>query len=520
MAWLIDWRLVACVAAWALVVAAVAWRGRRVDTLPRCGRRRCRYDLSALLGAQRPGLGYPVTCVECGRVMVDEHDVRWGRRKARRWLLVPSLVVLLACAGVGGLEVYARATNTNPLVWMPLWMLIERAEHDSREYGFATRTELLRRAECDEITGRGAVRLLERILAWQQDETVEWELLGDVFATIAVNGHASQSQVDRFWAAIWSTKVTTRDSVDEGDVLPISIKQIYRGPGEKWLSRELPLRGPPNWAMYTDNWHTAHALRTSRTSLEVVCNDTVASMQRFVDDGEPFTRKNDLGPIQVAYAGLEANPRGVGQALVLFHDARAGEHLRLIVRGTVASIFPVPDSTLSWRHARPLGRSNHYGPSISEWPFEHVQNVEVLPRGSAMPRMHDISLESWIKASLKATYYDWSKHASVHFTKAFEATDPPIGSAVAFQVVIRTPERDYPAGTFALRSDLAFEARRVGAEAGAVMKAISIEDAWLVLKGDPDASKSFPDVTFQWGGDEIVLPLIRYGTRHWGGVTP
>jgi hypothetical protein len=411
-------------------------------------------------------------------------------------------------------EVYARATNANTLAWMPLWLIMDGAENDSRANKFIHQRELLRRAEADEIQGRAANRVLDRVLIWQRDDTVEWETLGDVFATLATNGHATQNQVDQFWAAIWKVKVIARNSVDEGDALPFYLQQVWRGPSEMWLMRELPRRGPPNWRMYTGNWALLHAMRTSTTLLEFVVDDTVARVQQFRDTGEPFTRDDRLGPLQVVYAQLESNHLSVGQARVLFFDMRAGRRFRFRVRGTLGSAFPTPDANLSWRHGRALGAFGQGDRVVSEWPFEHVQDVEVLPHGSAMPRMYDASLESWIKTSLKATYYDWSKHGSVQFTKIYGAADPPLDSPIAFRFFIRTPDGDFPAGTLALRRDLNYEGRRVEDEAAAVMKEISIEDVWLVLKGDAAASKSFPDVTSQWDGEEIVIPMIRYGTTH------
>ncbi len=45
---LVDWRIVVAVGVVGLLVLLIGLRGRRADQLPRCKRRRCGYDLSAV----------------------------------------------------------------------------------------------------------------------------------------------------------------------------------------------------------------------------------------------------------------------------------------------------------------------------------------------------------------------------------------------------------------------------------------------------------------------------------------
>ncbi|MGP1310101.1 MAG: hypothetical protein ACTS27_07890 [Phycisphaerales bacterium] len=229
MAGLIDWTIAAGVGGLALLALLIAIRGRKIDDLPRCKRRRCRYDLTAILGEERPGRAYPATCSECGRVMDSERDVRWGRRRARKWLLAPSLVVILACAGLGGFEIYARATNLNPLTVLPLWVLENRATHDSPVNGYVHHAELLRRANAGEISARAADELVEQILRWQTDESIYWGLLGDVFASLAMRGHATEAEVKQFWDNVWILRVHIRDTAVEGEWVAVEVRGDWRG---------------------------------------------------------------------------------------------------------------------------------------------------------------------------------------------------------------------------------------------------------------------------------------------------
>src|SRR5690606_11746678 len=98
-----------------------------------------------------------------------------------------------------GVAIYARLTNTNPLQWVSVRFLLDRAEHDSERNGRPHRLELLRRAMADEVRGKQATMTLERILDWQRRESVDWAGLGDIFAYLAMNGRASRAQVHQFW---------------------------------------------------------------------------------------------------------------------------------------------------------------------------------------------------------------------------------------------------------------------------------------------------------------------------------
>lgn len=261
MGW-IDWRILAVLAACAVVVLLIGLRGRRVDALPRCRRRRCRYELTSFLGASRPGAGYPVTCPECGRVARGEREVKWGRRVARRGMVALSAALLLLAAAPVGVAMYSRATNANPLAWAPMWYLIHGVERDTYTNGFAHQKELLRRADADEIGDAAAKRLTKRILEWQRDDAIYWGTLGDVFASLTLNGKTTPEDVKKFWAHIWRFEVVGRPEIAIGEAPNVEIHGLYRGHG----FHRLILRVPEG----NDVWLPSHYDMGFRVGPEIV----------------------------------------------------------------------------------------------------------------------------------------------------------------------------------------------------------------------------------------------------------
>lgn len=237
---LIDWRILAFVAAMGLIALAIGVRGRRVDGRPRCKRGRCRYELTSFLGESRPGSGYPATCPECGRVAKSAREVRWGERRARRWAVVIGAMLLGLAAAPVGIELRARATNVNPYAWMPTWYLINGVERDTQSNGFNHQKELLRRADADEISDAAAERLTRKILEWQRDENVYWGALGDVFASLTLNGKTTLEDVKEFWEHIWRFEVVGRPVVALGESPLIQVHGIYRGQGFRQLILRVP----------------------------------------------------------------------------------------------------------------------------------------------------------------------------------------------------------------------------------------------------------------------------------------
>ncbi len=455
---LVDWRIVVAVGTLALLVAVVGLRGRKADALPRCKRRRCRYDLSAFIGEVKPGEGYPVTCPECGRAAQGEREVKWGRRTARRRVAWFGAVVLVLSAMVGGVEVYARATNANTLAWMPLWLLTERAEHDSAQNLYIHRAELLQRAQANEIRGNAATRLLNRILDWQTNQTIAWGGLGDIFAHLAMNGHATQEQVDTFWGGAWRVHVDLPEAVAEDSAIPFSIHTEWRGMSDDWVYRHMRTRRPSNSSQFiqASNWMFMHEIRSTMRRFKVEIDGTEVEQEfRGPSRARPgFAIQAPPFPIMIPSPGLY---RTAGRAalaskfvggewkveslvgdvrplpLVLRHGKREGDSVTVRVVAAMVSGLPTPDATMSWSSTQ-IPRTG----AASIWQFDRTATLRITAPENNLQSMDSEALSQWLAVNVGiSAHLSRSLHPVVIQKKPGAPPPPTQGMKIPIEIFIR-----------------------------------------------------------------------------------
>ena len=520
---LVDWRIVVAVGVVGLLVLLIGLRGKRVDLLPRCRRRWCRYDLSAFIDAERPDEGYPVTCPECGHVAQGVREVKWGTRRARKRVAWFGAVVLALSAMVGGVEVYARATNANTLAWMPLWLILDRAEHDSLDNAYAHQVELLNRVSRRRIDRGGADRVIAQILEWQTDEAVRWGPLGDVFAALVRDGYATEADVERFWDNVWLLSVQTRETAVEGEWAPVMVHGRWRG----HIANPLTLAGEDPVALPTaadapdqrDEFELKGTIVITQEGLPPVRYPTGARL--LIIKNQSFRS----GEWEYHW-GLEGDHSGDGWLANSFRSFVAGN------AGGAASV--AVECSVTLEDVRKRYRLSYEDPPdeldtaarlsklgvTASWPVTAQRRIEIVSADRGEVRLAPApGVREHIETTLRVSYRDARPHAGVVFgmlsidSWVFRGPGwvPPSGDAprfsLAHRVFLRLPNGDEVATEMTVFADGGLEGFRV-ASGRLPMEWFADEDALpaVVLRPDPAAARTVVGMDEIWDG-VIELPI-------------
>lgn len=213
----------------------IGLRGRRIDREPRCPSRKCRYALGSVIEARRASNDepFPLTCPECGRTIAHEREFRIGTRRRIKPAIGLALITLLPAIGLLGFEAYAAWKSTSAVNTMPLWLLMRQAERDSGANRFVHQRELLERVKNSTIPTKRIPEVVERILDWQADPRVEIESAADAIPELALQGHVTLAQMQRFWDQYYHFTLVLPPTVEPGAPLPFSVRAVgrvgYRG---------------------------------------------------------------------------------------------------------------------------------------------------------------------------------------------------------------------------------------------------------------------------------------------------
>lgn len=208
----------------------IGLRGRRIDREPRCPSRRCRYALGSVIESRRASSDapFPLTCPECGRVIAHDREFRIGTRRRIKPALVLGIAMLLPALGLLGFESYAAWKSTSAVSTMPLWLLMRQAQRDTSANRFVHQRELLERAKNSAIPVKRIPEVVERILEWQADTRVEIESAADAICELALQGHVTPAQMQRFWDQYYHFTLVLPPTVEPGEPLPFSIHAAGR----------------------------------------------------------------------------------------------------------------------------------------------------------------------------------------------------------------------------------------------------------------------------------------------------
>jgi hypothetical protein len=213
-----------------LLALLIGLRGKRIDREPRCPSRRCKYALGSVIESRRASEGetFPLTCPECGRVIAHEREFRVGTRRRIKTALALALVLLLPALGLLGFEGYAAWRSTSAVNTMPLWLLMRQAERDSTANRFVHQRELLERVKNSTIPPKRIPDVVERILDWQADPRVAMVSLPDAIPELALQGHVTLAQMQRFWDQYYHFTLVLPPTVEPGEPLPFTVRAEAR----------------------------------------------------------------------------------------------------------------------------------------------------------------------------------------------------------------------------------------------------------------------------------------------------
>lgn len=189
-----------------IVLTWLGLRGRTIDNHPIC--RKCGFDLF--------GLDQSTRCPECGSEL-SAQAIRLGHRAVRRWtlamgllLLVPALVVL-AAVGV------AVGRGADLQAYKPVWWLL-------REDDAPAVTELNRRLSINVLSDGQINSIVEAGLRDQANANIPWlPMWGDFIESAHDAGNVSDKQWERYVRAAVELKLTSREKIRRGDMVPIRI---------------------------------------------------------------------------------------------------------------------------------------------------------------------------------------------------------------------------------------------------------------------------------------------------------
>jgi hypothetical protein len=202
--------MIAATGAAALFVALVARRGVRVDDHPVC--RRCGFDLFG-----RPDGS--ARCAECGNDFTKPRAVRRGNRE--RWSGVAATATLVMLASIAWLGIrgwrYVRGVGASdkPTMW-----LMRDMRSRNPTIADAAMQELCLRWNQDELEQEQADRLVDMILAVQQDTNRRWlQAWQDAVEAAHSARRLDEGRWRRYWEQAWAFQLEIRPAVRTGDRL-------------------------------------------------------------------------------------------------------------------------------------------------------------------------------------------------------------------------------------------------------------------------------------------------------------
>ncbi|MBX3353567.1 MAG: hypothetical protein KF684_11600 [Phycisphaeraceae bacterium] len=529
----LDWTILTAIGGLGLLVLLLGLRGRRVDALPRCRKRRCRYDLTSFLGETHPGRAYPITCPECGRVAAGERAVRWGRRRARRWVVGIGALLLALTGAVAGVEVYTRTQSVNTITWLPLFMLLDRAPKDTQANAYVHQIELLRRADAGEIDASGAARVVRRILAWQKDESVEWGFVGDVFAALAAQELVPESEVREFWNNILLITARVREEVEEGDPIPVEVAADWRGHGQPPYYHSLSqaygtLRLRPDDTKVLPDLSIFRFYIIANSTLDAIDEGRTVPVWRPTFGARSVALSSPFSSEQTHITLRRQVPSGsdvAGGAVSLLRAGAAGSERTFVLRGR----FDVGDSVRPGRRP-PLPVLTDKG-LRRVWEHESTHTVRFVPRDHYRRVQGFATMANEVRAvpSVELTIApDLEGMGPAQAPAAFNNSATPMmgylwldeiapQQGFAAEMFLRIGDEEIPLGRHILRRSLPYLGSAIHVSSLFVDRIrASTDDSYLVLRCDEEAVRRSVDL-HSWDGEivlrlEIVDLLQR---RHW-----
>lgn len=234
------------------LMAAVAYRGRRVDDHPLC--RRCGYDLAGLDPR-------PEVCPECGAELKARRSVRVGHRRRSLRRFGVGLLLLFPALGLLVLLAISSSTSAALSARKPVWWLRLDLTSGSAEIRNAAASQLNRQRGMAMLSDAELTTLIDPLLdlqvsapkAWTDDHT-------DLLYTAITKNLTTSEQNDMYLrqAVDASIRIIARDRINESwPVTPVLRYDPGHGLETINIFRSMPL------------WLRASTLQVKPTKVEI-----------------------------------------------------------------------------------------------------------------------------------------------------------------------------------------------------------------------------------------------------------
>jgi hypothetical protein len=198
--------LAAVVLCAAVVLLAVAVRGRRVDNHPIC--RKCGFDLF--------GLDQAVNCPECGADLSADM-ISVGHRRVRRRLLAVGILLALPALALVATLITLNVRKTNFVQIKPVWWLLRDDDAEAA-------AELNRRLSLNKLSPAQISQITETALRFQANPKHTWlGGWGDFIEVARDSKSVSDAQWQRYAKQAAVLQLQARPNVRRGDKLPVRI---------------------------------------------------------------------------------------------------------------------------------------------------------------------------------------------------------------------------------------------------------------------------------------------------------
>jgi hypothetical protein len=219
----------------AALLALVGLIGREVRTPPMCVR--CRFDLSGHEDARRGR--FPVTCPECGLVILHDAQITRTRRERKRaalrtgvagLILSVGAIVSVAVATGGSLDVYrllstdrllALAEGGSPEAFEALSVRVSEARLTNPQWDRVTRNAI------DELTGdRPAPDLNRGVLSyWDGWDRTSWS---SFYPVLIRTGRIDRATAAEHAARLVTAQLSLPDDLSVGRPMPFRVEANFR----------------------------------------------------------------------------------------------------------------------------------------------------------------------------------------------------------------------------------------------------------------------------------------------------
>lgn len=431
----------------------VALRGVRRGDTRFCAT--CGYDLTG---------GSGDVCSECGRELNVPGAVVVGIRHVRRGLLSVSLLTLLLAVGVGTVGGVVVSKNITWYSVAPLYFVLRDAQCNDPSIVLNALREIARRESTTPFSMDDASRIADGLIPRLGGKTPASARAADLLSDFEVTDRLTEIQRTAFIDNSMRFEITARSPVFAGREIPVAIK----------FESDLPI----------GRYRCRREYRDFRIGSNPPENYKISSSHELLGN-----RQEDTVYLHASAAGPQFVSATVEYSL--FRNSPSG------------ALLAIPQT---FAHAKDRSVVLNYRKQITA-------NILLLAEGDSDPliRLYDRSLGDKLQQCFRPsgltaqeTDHEDAGFALTGYVAFVKAT--PV--SVAFDVVVRDQDIDYPAGKFTLKRGV-HDTVSYGFQVSHWNREL-VGPVTVVLRSNPSVAEETTDTFEMWVG-ELVYPDVPVG---------